>query len=174
MENLIDLSSWDEEGNLRVVIEAPRGSKAKLHYRPRFGTFELQRLLPGSGYPYDWGFVPGTRAEDGDPLDAMVIYDGHSFPGVVIPSVPIAILNLSEIKPGAPKPQRNDRLIAVPASQPTPASLDELEPRTRAELEDFFKATGELARKEVTILGWGAASDARRAVEKAAAAYRAR
>lgn len=174
MENLIELSSWDEEGNLRVVVEAPKGSKAKLRYRPRLDLFELQRLLPGSGYPYDWGFVPGTRAEDGDPLDAMVMYDGHTFPGVVIPSLPIAILNLSEIKAGAPKPQRNDRLIAVPAAQPSPASLAELDPTARAELERFFKTAGELAKKEVTILGWGDASEARSAVEKAAAAYRAR
>jgi inorganic pyrophosphatase len=174
MENLIELSSWDEDGNLRVVVEAPKGSKAKLHYQPRFGIFELQRLLPGAGYPYDWGFVPSTRAEDGDPLDAMVIYDGHTFPGVVIPSVPIAILNLSELKPGAQKPQRNDRLIAVPALQPRPASLAELEPRTRDELEQFFKATGPLAKKEVQIVGWGGASEARSAVEKAAAAYQAR
>lgn len=174
MENLIELSSWDEEGNLRVVVEAPKGSQAKLHYRPRSRTFELQRLLPGSGYPYDWGFVPGTRAEDGDPLDAMVMYDGHTFPGVVIPSVPIAILNLSELKPGAPKPQRNDRLITVPAAQPTPASLAELDSRTRDQLEQFFKVAGELAKKEVTILGWGDASEARSAVEKAEAAYRAR
>lgn len=171
MENLIDLNCWDEEGNLRVVVEAPQGSKAKLRYRPGLGTFELQRLLPGGGYPYDWGFVPGTRAEDGDPLDALVIHDAHTFPGVVIPSLAIAILILTEIKEGAQKPQRNDRLIAVPASQPTPSSLGELEPSTRAELEQFFTATGELAKKKVYVEGWGGASDARRAVDQAAAAY---
>ncbi len=71
--HLHKLPARDDEGDVRVVVEAPRGSGLKLKYEPSLGAFEHGRMLPlGLTYPYDWGFVPGTKAEDGDPLDALV------------------------------------------------------------------------------------------------------
>ena len=70
----------------RVVVESPRGSNAKLKFDPELEAMSLSRPLTyGLTYPFDWGFVPGTRASDGDPLDAMLMWDSATYPGVVIP-----------------------------------------------------------------------------------------
>ena len=67
MPNLIKLPPFSEDGDVRVVIETPRGSRAKFSYDPEFQTFTLSKsLLAGLTYPHDWGFVPSTKAEDGD------------------------------------------------------------------------------------------------------------
>jgi inorganic pyrophosphatase len=174
MANLIDLGSRDERGNLRVVVESPKGSTAKIKYNPLLGVFELQRLIAPTGYPYDWGFVPGTLAEDGDPLDAMVIHDDHTWPGVIIPCVGIGLLKLLETKAGEAAPRRNDRLIAVPAASLARRASVELEPETRALLEQFFVATGELANKRIQIEGWGGDGAAAVALARAAEAYDAK
>jgi inorganic pyrophosphatase len=174
MANLIDLGCHDDEGNLRIVVETPKGSIAKLKYNARWGTFELQRFISRVGYPYDWGFVPATLASDGDPLDAMVIHDGHTWPGVVIPCVAIALLKLTEVKAGETESKRNDRLIALPAPSLAEGSRVELGAETRVLLEQFFVATGQLAKKRVSVEGWGNESEAAEAVARASRAYEAK
>jgi inorganic pyrophosphatase len=70
MPNLITLPTFKDNGDVEVVIETPRGSRAKFAYDPQSQTFTLAKsLLIGLTYPYDWGFVPSTKADDGDPLD---------------------------------------------------------------------------------------------------------
>ena len=64
MPNLLTLDCRDDKGNLRMVVEAPKGSVVKLKYDPQLEAFELQRFISSSGYPYDWGFIPGTLAAD--------------------------------------------------------------------------------------------------------------
>jgi len=174
MANLIDLNSRDDAGNVRVVVESPKGSNAKLKYNPALGVFELQRFIGESGYPHDWGFVPGTLAADGDPLDALVIHEGQTWPGVVIPSVGIALLKVTETKAGEPESRRNDRLIVVPAFALAQTGRAELASGVRAHLEQFFVATGELAKKRVRVEGWGHEGEAAEALARACAAYDAK
>lgn len=174
MPNFIDLDCRDDKGNLRMVVEAPRGSVVKLKYDPRLETFELQRFISSTGYPYDWGFIPGTLAADGDPLDALAIHDGHTWPGVVISCVGIALLKLTEVKEGEKESKRNDRLVVVPVARLAQASRVDLEPATRVRLEQFFVATGALAKKRVSIEGWGNQADAADAVARTSQAYRGR
>src|SRR6185503_7857687 len=75
--------------------ETPRGSRAKFAYDPKLETFALSKsLLTGLTYPHDWGFVPSTKADDGDPLDIMVIHDAATFPGMIVACRVIGILKM--------------------------------------------------------------------------------
>src|SRR5262249_32914944 len=78
MPNLARLPAWAGDKLVHVVVETPRGARAKLTFDPELKTFVLSKsLMLGLSYPYDWGFIPSTRAEDGDPVDAMVIHDAR-------------------------------------------------------------------------------------------------
>jgi inorganic pyrophosphatase len=159
--DLLKLPPRDDAGVLRVVVESPRGSRAKLKYEPRLGAFAFSRPLPlGLVYPYDWGFVPGTRAADGDPVDAMVYCDAGTQPGVIVACRPIALLCVEQDGRDGGR-QRNDRLIVVPAADPR--APDDLAPRVRTELEKFFRAA---AKQEIEILGWSTARDADALIER--------
>jgi hypothetical protein len=84
MPNLLKISTWADEHFIHAVIEPPRGSSCKLDFDPKLRVFTLAKpLMAGLTYPYDWGFIPSTQAEDGDPLDVLVIHDAQTYPGVV-------------------------------------------------------------------------------------------
>ena len=95
MRNLIELGPYGKNGEIQMVVETPRGSNIKLHYEPKLGAFTVSRALPlGLIYPYDWGFVPGTKGEDGDPIDALALHDGATYPGVVLPCHALGVVEL--------------------------------------------------------------------------------
>lgn len=165
MSNLLELPSRDEKGRLRVVVETPKGSGFKIHYEPATGTFSFQRSLQGLRYPHDWGFVPGTRAEDGDPLDALLLHEDQTWPGILFPCTPLAVLKIREQKAGADHEVRNDRLIAVPCHAAALNSV--LSPEKKRQLEEFFQAVGAQGQKRVRLLGWGDSDEAWEAVEQA-------
>src|SRR2546430_11533773 len=90
---------------------------------------------------YDWGFIPGTAAPDGDPLDAMVFSDLSTFPGVVIECRALGLICLKQNRKTVAGRERNDRLIAVPVKMPRFAGFKnprDLPRRWRQELEEFF------------------------------------
>jgi inorganic pyrophosphatase len=85
MPNLLKLPTWAGDELVHIVVETPRGGRAKLSYDCELKTFVLSKsLMLGLSYPYDWGFIPSTRADDGDPLDAIVIHDAATCPGLVM------------------------------------------------------------------------------------------
>ena len=99
MANLHKLPTWNDEGQLVCVVESPRGSRAKFKFDPALKVFTLNRaLILGIAYPYDWGFIPSTMAEDGDPLDVMIFHDVPTFPGVVMACEPIGALLVTQKK----------------------------------------------------------------------------
>jgi inorganic pyrophosphatase len=101
MPNFINLPPFTEDGDVHVVVETPRGSRAKFAYDPKLETFILSKsLLTGLTYPHDWGFVPSTKADDGDPIDIMVIHDAATFPGMVLTCRIIGILQIEQKSKG--------------------------------------------------------------------------
>jgi len=101
-----------------IVIETPRDSRQKYKFDERSASFKLSKLLPlGMCFPYDFGFLPGTRAEDGDPIDAMVISEFISFPGCRMDGRLIGVLTAEQEKKG--KMIRNDRYFFIPVNSVT-------------------------------------------------------
>jgi len=167
MTGLDKLAPYDGEGALRVVVEAPRGCGLKLKYDPALGAFAYGRPLPlGLTYPFDFGFVPGTQADDGDPLDALVIADVASYPGVVIPCRPIGVVLVSQ-KGRTGKRERNDRLVVIPSAAQRLRDLIDprsLPARMREEIEQFFLSSTFFTQKDARIQGWRAAGHAKKLV----------
>jgi len=173
MPNLLKLPTWSDDHFVHVVVETPRGARAKLKFDPQLKTFVLSKsLLLGLTYPYDWGFVPSTRAEDGDPLDVMVIHDAATTPGLVLKCKVIGVLETLQKEKG--EKTRNDRIFAVPAESHRERELDdvnELDSETKEELQKFFIATDELEAKQLSFLGWAGAKKAGKLIKKSAAKF---
>jgi inorganic pyrophosphatase len=154
------------------VVEAPAGSNVKLKYDDGLGAFVWsRRLSAGVTYPFDYGFVPGTRSGDGDALDALVFSDVGSYPGVVVPSRIIGALRVEQQRDGQP-PKRNDRVLVVPAfdhHRDAVSDIGDLSQRTLDEIEEFFRASLVLTGKQVTFLGWADAAEAEALVDLASA-----
>jgi inorganic pyrophosphatase len=114
MPNLVTLSpKLDARGQTcRAIVECPKGGRAKYAYDPRTGAFEMKRLLPdGMSFPLDFGFVPGTRAQDGDPLDILILNDEPACVGALVGCRLIGILEGEQAEEG--ERFRNDRVLAV-------------------------------------------------------------
>ena len=115
MPDLLKLPTRNNRGDVYVVVETPRGSAAKLEYDPELRVFTLSKaLFLGLTYPYDWGFIPSTKGEDGDPIDALVLHDATTAPGLVLKCKIIGVLEVLQSEKGK-KGIRNDRLIACRA-----------------------------------------------------------
>jgi inorganic pyrophosphatase len=156
------------EGHVHVVVETPRGSRAKYKFEPNCQAFALSRALEnGLEYPFDWGFVPGTLGPDGDPLDAMILYDIATYPGMLVTSRPVAILEVKQSE--GDRTFRNDRVFFVPAKQKTPPDLSE---SRKGALEAFFLGSVAGTGKKLEFLGWRAADRAEAEVESAAKRFR--
>src|ERR1700716_3393707 len=112
MHNFIDLEPYGDNRELRMIVETPRGSNIKLEYEVELRAFTVSRALPlGLVYPYDWGLIPGTKGEDGDPIDGLAVHDGAPYPGVILPCRPLGVVEL--VQKGATGPIENPRLILM-------------------------------------------------------------
>jgi inorganic pyrophosphatase len=137
--------------NTTVIVETPGRTAAKYAYEPGSNAFVLRRILPvGMILPYDFGFVPGTCAEDGDPLDAMVLSEVQTFPGCRIECRVIGAITATQSEPEEPKPVRNDFLLVVPKESVMWADVSELEQLPRGfidQLERFFQGYHAMERE---------------------------
>src|ERR1700704_1576808 len=168
MTDFSKLPTWADKNRLYAVVETPRGSRAKLEFDPKLDAFTLSKpLLAGLTYPYDWGFIPSTKAEDGDPLDVLIIHDAATYPGLVLKCKPIGILEVIQSEKG--KAKRNDRIFAVPDRLPFEGDLQDirhLPSRAIDELEKFFEATNALESKKLDFCGWRGPGKAIKAIRK--------
>lgn len=124
----------------QVIIETPRGSRNKYKYNGETGRMRFSKVLPeGMMFPYDFGFIPATKANDGDPLDVLVLSDEPMFPGCEVDCRIVGVLKATQRENG--KENRNDRLIAVAEGSVLYAGvhrLSDLEPAVLKQIEQFF------------------------------------
>jgi inorganic pyrophosphatase len=153
---------------LRVVIETPKGSRNKFAFNPDDHIFELKKVLPaGMAFPYDFGFVPSTEADDGDPVDVLVLMDEPAFPGCVLKCRPIGVIQ-GEQGDKKRKKVRNDRIIAVEKDAHSWAdikSIGDLGKQFVRELEEFFVDYHKLSGEQYRVLALKGRAQARKLVK---------
>ena len=159
-----------EPGVINVLIEIPGGSKNKYEFDKDLNAFALDRVLFASvKYPYDYGFVPNTLADDGDPLDGMVMMDEPTFPGCVIAARPIGMLLMID---GG---DRDEKILCVPAEDPRyneVKSLNDIAPHRLEEIAEFFRTYKNLEKKVTEIQGWKDVDAVTPLVEECIKAYK--
>lgn len=173
--SLLYLDAWDAEtGLLRVVVETPRGSRNKYKYDERLGMFILHKVLPlGMVFPMDFGFIPSTKGDDGDPLDVLLLMDEPAFCGCVSPARLIGVIEAEQTADG--ETLRNDRLIAVPELHFGPhmaKTLKELGAPRLQEIEDFFVFYNREEGREFKALGRHGPKHAEKLVEEGMTKFR--
>jgi inorganic pyrophosphatase len=150
-------STADLDGAVPAIIDTPQGSHNKYKYDPDLGLFKLEKVLPaGAFFPYNYGYVPGTLAEDGDPVDVLVLMDAPAFVGCLVESRLIGVIEARQTEPGAKKSERNDRLLAVAVESlkhGAVTSLRQLSPEQLEEIEHFFISYNEAAGKVFKPIG---------------------
>ena len=168
--NPIKLTAFDrkQENIVNVVIETPRGSRNKYAFDPKQRVFTLKKVLPeGMVFPYDFGFIPSTHGEDGDPIDVLLLMDQPAFPGCVVQARLVGVIEGEQTKDG--NTERNDRVIAVAESNHTHSdvkSIKDLNESLLTEVEKFFVNYHSNDRSEFRVLGCKGPQAARNCVTR--------
>jgi inorganic pyrophosphatase len=152
----------ESDAALHCFVEIPKGSRNKYEWDDALQGIKLDRFLFSSVvYPTDYGFIPETCAEDGDPLDAMICVAEPTFPGCVIPVKAIAVFRMTDDK------GQDDKVLCVPHDDPTWNAMEQLEDlpeQLRSEIEHFFSIYKQPEGKEVEVDGWYPRDDAERII----------
>ncbi|MCW3098200.1 MAG: Inorganic diphosphatase [Chthonomonadaceae bacterium] len=167
--SLAELETDDPEtGEMQVIIETPRGSSNKFAYDIKKDLFKLKKVLPaGFVFPYDFGFIPSTLGEDGDPLDVMLFMDEPVYPGNLITARLIGAIEAEQSEDG--KTMRNDRLIAVgilSQDYKNVKELTDLDPNLVTQIEHFFVSYNQVEGKKFKPLGRPNAKQAGKILEQ--------
>jgi len=159
-------ATFNGQSTLNVIIETPKFSTSKITFDPATQLFKLSRRLPvGMQFPFDFGFVPGTRGDDGDPLDIMILSDQSLFVGAWAAVSVIGVLEAEQIKEGQ-RAIRNDRLIGSLLADPHGPEtvfddVRQLPGGLRDNIEAFFVQYNLLHGDQFIPMGW---RGARRAI----------
>jgi inorganic pyrophosphatase len=158
----LDLAPFDPKTQeLNVIVETPKGSRNKFEFDDKHGIFKLSGVLPaGANFPFDFGFLPSTRGEDGDPLDVLVLMDEAAFTGCLVPARLIGAITADQTERDG-RTVRNDRLIAVAADSRAHRGLESLDQLSEgpggdlllSEIEHFFISYNTIKGKKFKPLG---------------------
>jgi inorganic pyrophosphatase len=164
----VRLAPFDKKtGALQVIIETPKGSRNKYAFDESKRMFLLKKVLPaGMAFPYDFGFVPSTRAEDGDPTDVLVLMDEPAFVGCLLQCRVVGVIEGEQGK--KKERERNDRVVAIELDNHSFADIkhvDDLGKQFLSELEEFFVNYHELSGKKYRILGAKGPKEAERRIK---------
>jgi inorganic pyrophosphatase len=153
-----------------AVVEVPKGSRNKYEYSKRAGIIKLDRVLYSPlHYPGDYGFIPQTFFEDGDPMDILVMMNEPTFPGCVIEARPVGMLKMID------KGEMDYKVLAVPATDPNFDEYHDLENLPKhflKEVQHFFMVYKELQGTQSTNDGWVSAEPTKQAIEESIVNYR--
>ena len=157
-----------KSGNLNVVIDTPKGCRNKYAFDFSINAYKLKTVLPkGAVFPFDFGSIPGTLAEDGDPLDVLVLMDEPAFVGCLIEARLLGVIEAEQTEDG--RTERNDRLISVAAKSHTHGSLkslQKLDSHLIGEIEHFFVSYNEARGKKFKPKSRKGPTAARRLIEE--------
>jgi inorganic pyrophosphatase len=153
----------------RVVVETPRGSRIKFKFEPESGMFEISKFLPkGFVFPFEFGFVPSTLAEDGDPLDALVLMDEPANVGCLLRTRLVGVVELVQTENGKETP--SDRLIAIPIQSFDYAgvrTLSDLNKDLKQQITEYLELYNKNSGKQDRVTGTGSPQKAVELVRKA-------
>jgi inorganic pyrophosphatase len=142
----------DARQPIEVTVEIPSGSRNKYEYDHERHRFVLDRILYSSvHYPCDYGFLEGTMADDGDPLDVLVVISEPTFPGCVVRARPVGALDMRDDK------GHDYKILAVATDDPRwdeTHTLEDLSAHRLREVENFFQIYKELEGRDVEVMGW--------------------
>lgn len=154
---------------VHAVVEIPKGSSNKYEFDKEHSVFFLDRaLFSPLFYPYDYGWIPGTLAEDGDPVDILVLLTHPTFPGCVVPARPLGALEMRDEK------GPDVKILAACDCDPRfddIQHMDDLPAHTRLEIVHFFESYKQLEEKDVEVLGWQGQDAAYQSIREAVARY---
>jgi inorganic pyrophosphatase len=168
MQSLLDLPSFDADtGLLNAIIETPKGARNKFSYDEKLGLFRLKKVLPaGAIFPHHFGFIPHTWAEDDGPLDVLVLMEEPAFPGCLVPSRLLGVIEADQTKKG--RVMRNDRFIAVADTMPSLShycDISDLEANVIEQIEHFFVSYNAAEGKTFTPLRRSGPAEARKLIK---------
>lgn len=150
------LLAFTPEGETNAIVETPQGSRNKFDYNPKSGLFELGAAMPaGASFPFEFGFIPSTLGEDGDPLDVLILMDAPTFVGCLARVRLVGVIEVKQTDKGD-KFIRNDRLIAVPIKSrihESVRSLHDLPKELLAEIEHFFASYNQMKGRRFKVVG---------------------
>jgi inorganic pyrophosphatase len=156
MSELGRLNPYDEDHEeWRVVIETPKHSRNKYKFDEKLGAFLLNGVLPeGMSFPYDFGFLPSTKAADGDPIDVLLLMDEPAFTGCVVPARIIGAIEAEQTEEDGSS-ERNDRIVAVSTKCRNDGhikSVKDLDDNKLDEIEQFFVSYNRVRGKRFKVL----------------------
>jgi inorganic pyrophosphatase len=158
--------------SINVIVEIPRGSQNKYEFDKETNMIKLDRVLfSPMYYPGDYGLIPRTLGEDGDPLDALVLVTNPTYPGVLISAKPIGVLGMIDNGEG------DDKILCVPADDARLSEysdLNDVPKAVRDEIAHFFEVYKQLEGKKVVINGWKDAAEAKKIINDSIARYSAK
>lgn len=153
---------------LNAIIETPKGSRNKYTYDEQADLFKLKKALPaGLMFPFDFGFIPFTLAEDGDPMDILVLTDAPTFAGCLVECKVLGIIKVEQVKKG--EQVRNDRVIGVQLDSRTygtAENIEDLEKGLVEEIINFFESYNNASDDVFTHLGNEGPEEANRLIRK--------
>jgi inorganic pyrophosphatase len=167
--SLLDITIGDEVPEIvNVIVEIPKNSHNKYEYDDKTGDFKLDRVLyPPLFYPADYGFIPQTHAKDGDHLDAIILTDEPTFSGCIVKVRPIGLLKMID------SGKEDSKILAVQADNPNYKNIKDIKDvsdennKILEQISNFFRVYKGPEEKEVIILGWENAEEAKKEIQLA-------